>query len=58
MTVAGSKTKTMQHAIQDTVSEVPFHLLPRTACLLTCTVPAGFPSPAADDMEEPIDLGA
>ena len=47
-----------QQPTHDTVCEVPFHLLPRTAQLLTCTVPAGFPSPAADDMEEPIDLGA
>lgn len=42
----------------DTVCEVPYHLLPRDVRLLTCTVPAGFPSPAADDLEEPIDLGA
>lgn len=28
------------------------------AGLLLCSTPAGFPSPAADDIEEPIDLGA
>lgn len=37
---------------------VPFELVPLEARLLLCTTPAGFPSPAADDMEEPIDLGA
>lgn len=33
-------------------------LIPREARLLLCTTPAGFPSPAADDLEEPIDLGS
>lgn len=37
---------------------VPFDLIPQEARLLLCTTPAGFPSPAQDDMEEPIDLGA
>lgn len=36
---------------------IPFALLAQEARLLLCTTPAGFPSPAADDMEEPIDLG-
>lgn len=36
---------------------VPFDLIPFEARLLLCTTPAGFPSPAADDLEEPIDLG-
>lgn len=47
-----------QQPTHDTVCEVPYHLIPRDVRLLTCTVPAGFPSPAADDLEEPIDLGA
>lgn len=38
--------------------DVPFDLVPREARLLLCTTPAGFPSPAQDDMEEPIDLSA
>ena len=33
-------------------------LIPSEARLLLCTTPAGFPSPAADDLEEPIDLGS
>lgn len=37
---------------------VPFQLVPHEARLLLCTAPAGFPSPAADDLEEPIDLGS
>ena len=37
---------------------VPVDLIPREARLLLCTTPAGFPSPAADDLEEPIDLGS
>lgn len=38
--------------------EVPFDLVPGEARLLLCDTPAGFPSPAQDDMEEPIDLAA
>ena len=38
--------------------DVPFELVPLEARLLVCTTPAGFPSPAQDDMEEPIDLSA
>ena len=41
-----------------TLHDVPFDLVPREASLLLCTTPAGFPSPAQDDMEEPIDLAA
>lgn len=37
---------------------VPIELVPAQMRLLLCTAPAGFPSPAQDDMEEPIDLGA
>ena len=37
---------------------LPVDLIPREARLLLCTTPAGFPSPAADDLEEPIDLGS
>ena len=40
------------------LEEVPFELVPSEVRLLTCRTPAGFPSPAQDDMEEPIDLGA
>ena len=40
------------------LEEVPFELVPGEARLLLCDTPAGFPSPAQDDMEEPIDLGA
>ena len=36
----------------------PFDLVPREVPLLLTRTPAGFPSPAQDDMEEPIDLGA
>ncbi|WP_294275730.1 LexA family transcriptional regulator [uncultured Sphingomonas sp.] len=38
--------------------EIPIHLVPRKVPMLLCRTPAGFPSPAQDDMEEPIDLGA
>lgn len=38
--------------------EIPIHLVPREVPMLLCRTPAGFPSPAQDDMEEPIDLGA
>lgn len=41
-----------------TVSEVPWHLTPCNFRMLICRVDAGFPSPAADDLEEPIDLAA
>ena len=37
--------------------ELPFETIPLEARLLLCSTPAGFPSPAADDIEEPIDLG-
>lgn len=37
---------------------VPIDLVPQEAPLLLCSTPAGFPSPAQDDMEEPIDLGS
>lgn len=38
--------------------ELPFEIVPSEARLLVETTPAGFPSPAQDDMEEPIDLAA
>lgn len=38
--------------------ELAYELLPQDARILLCTTPAGFPSPAQDDLEEPIDLGA
>lgn len=42
----------------DTVSLVPHAVIPRSVTFLTCLIDAGFPSPAADDLEEPIDLAA
>ncbi|WP_440978554.1 LexA family protein [Sphingomonas pseudosanguinis] len=38
--------------------DVPFELVPREIPFFLCRTPAGFPSPAQDDMEEPIDLAA
>lgn len=38
--------------------DVPFELVPREIPFFLCRTPAGFPSPAQDDMEDPIDLGA
>lgn len=43
------------HALR--LSDVAIELIPSEARLLLCSTPAGFPSPAADDIEEPIDLG-
>lgn len=40
------------------LQDVSYDLIPRPAPLLLVRTPAGFPSPAQDDMEEPIDLGA
>jgi DNA polymerase V len=37
--------------------DLPFEITPREAQLLLCSTPAGFPAPAADDIEEPIELG-
>lgn len=39
-----------------TLHELPFDMVPNEARLLVETTPVGFPSPAQDDMEEPIDL--
>ncbi len=36
--------------------DVPFEMVPHQAQLLLYSTPAGFPSPAQDDMDEPIDL--
>jgi DNA polymerase V len=41
-----------------TLHELPFDIVPSEARLLVETTPAGFPSPAQDDMEEPIDLAS
>lgn len=41
-----------------TLHEVPFDLVPYEARLFVETTQAGFPSPAQDDLEEPIDLGS
>ena len=38
--------------------DVPFDLIPLEVPFFLSRTPAGFPSPAQDDMEEPIDLGA
>lgn len=38
--------------------EVDWEVVPRDAAIFLCLTSAGFPSPAQDDMEEPIDLGA
>jgi DNA polymerase V len=38
--------------------DVPFELVPHEVRLLMITAPAGFPSPAAEHLEEPIDLGS
>lgn len=38
--------------------EIPYHLVPREVQILLSRTPAGFPSPAQDDMDDPIDLGA
>lgn len=40
------------------LTEISYDLLPRDSQILLCSTPAGFPSPAQDDLEEPIDLGA
>lgn len=41
-----------------TLHEIPFELVPREVPFFLCDTPAGFPSPAQDDMQDPIDLGA
>ena len=41
-----------------TVREMEWEMIPRDVPILLCRTPAGFPSPAQDDMEEPIDIGA
>ncbi|WP_294284308.1 translesion error-prone DNA polymerase V autoproteolytic subunit [uncultured Sphingomonas sp.] len=41
-----------------TLHELPFEMVPSEARLLVESTPAGFPSPAQDDMEEPIDLAS
>ena len=38
--------------------DVAFEMVPTEVRLLTSMTPAGFPSPAQDDMEEPIDLAS
>jgi DNA polymerase V len=39
------------------LTEIPYETVPREVRILLCRTPAGFPSPAQDDLEEPIDLG-
>lgn len=41
-----------------TLHDLPFALVPREVPFFLCDTPAGFPSPAQDDMQEPIDLGS
>jgi DNA polymerase V len=41
-----------------TLHDVPYELIPHEVPFFLCQTPAGFPSPAQDDMEDPIDLGA
>lgn len=41
-----------------TLCDVAWHHVSRDYRMLICRVDCGFPSPAADDLEEPIDLGA
>lgn len=41
-----------------TAREMEWEMIPRDVPILLCRTPAGFPSPAQDDMEEPIDIGA
>ncbi len=38
--------------------DVPYELVASEVPFFLCHTPAGFPSPAQDDMQEPIDLGA
>jgi len=38
--------------------DVPFELVTCESPMIVFTTPSGFPSPAQDDMEEPIDLAA
>lgn len=40
------------------LTQLNWTAVPREIPLLLVSTPAGFPSPAQDDMEEPIDLGA
>lgn len=40
------------------LQEIKWEHVPLESRLLLCWTPAGFPSPAQDDIEEPIDLGA
>lgn len=40
------------------LADIPIEMVPREVPLLLWRTPAGFPSPAQDDMQEPIDLGA
>ena len=40
------------------LTQLDWTAVPREIPLLLVRTPAGFPSPAQDDMEEPIDLGA
>lgn len=41
-----------------TLQDISFEAVASEMPLLVCTLPAGFPSPAQDDMEEPIDLAS
>ena len=43
---------------EPTLHELPFEMVTHEVALFVCATPAGFPSPAQDDMEEPIDLAS
>lgn len=53
-------TAAVDGGVQDgvTLCDVAWHHVSREHRMLICRVDCGFPSPAADDLEEPIDLGA
>lgn len=42
----------------EALTELSWVSVPLEMPLMLCRTPAGFPSPAQDDMEEPIDIGA
>ena len=53
-----SQRPSISPLVPDSVCEVPWRYLPVESRLLLCRIDAGFPSPAADDLEEPIDLAS
>ena len=49
---------TKRPAVSFSLHDVPFELVPQEVPFFLCDTSAGFPSPAQDDMQEPIDLSA